>query len=247
MESTRNISFWEKNHPLSSLFEQLHEQLVPESGKAPTEQGEALRIVSNLCYEYANNGNMNAIEENWSQQEYEFEVEDEETGEIDWDVEYEDVLDDISIEEDYEEEINYLEETVPNISKEIYHLRDFMLDESKWNNYQYDQKEFDIYNNLIVRVLNWIEPSSVNISTPIEIAEEKSEVKYSRCLVKLTGTDGNAFSVIGTVTNALREHLRVINTPSETIASEIKALREEMMSGDYNNVLATAMRWVNVR
>jgi hypothetical protein len=51
--------------------------------------------------------------------------------------------------------------------------------------------------------------------------------------VQLTGSDGNAFAIIGKVKRAL---------PSD-VQAEFMA---EATSGDYNNVLATAMRWVNI-
>jgi len=60
------------------------------------------------------------------------------------------------------------------------------------------------------------------------------ETKFPNIEVQLTGTDGNAFSVIGKVKRALPSDVR-------------DEFMKEAMSGDYNNVLATAMRWVNVR
>lgn len=62
--------------------------------------------------------------------------------------------------------------------------------------------------------------------------------KYPDVHVRLTGTDGNAFAIMGTVARALRE----AGVPKE----EIDEYREESMSGDYDNLLRTAMRWVNV-
>lgn len=56
--------------------------------------------------------------------------------------------------------------------------------------------------------------------------------------VKLTGEDANAFAIMGRV---IRE-LRRAGVPSE----EIDRFRKEAMSGDYDNLLRTCMRWVNV-
>lgn len=62
--------------------------------------------------------------------------------------------------------------------------------------------------------------------------------KYPEIKVRLTGTDCNAFAVIGAVTHALRRaHV------SETERAQFQT---EATSCDYDNVLATAMRWVNV-
>ena len=63
-------------------------------------------------------------------------------------------------------------------------------------------------------------------------------IKYPDISVKLTGTDGNAFSIIGAVRRALRE--------AGVEQDEIDTFRKEATSGDYDNVLATAMRWVDV-
>lgn len=49
----------------------------------------------------------------------------------------------------------------------------------------------------------------------------------------LVGTDGNAFAVIGNVTKALK---RAGNSPEI-----VNAVRDEMMSGDYNHLLAVAL------
>lgn len=65
------------------------------------------------------------------------------------------------------------------------------------------------------------------------------DVKYPDVTVQLTGEDGNAFFIIGRIRQALRRH----GVPQE----EIEAFCEEAMSGDYNHVLNTAMRWVEVK
>lgn len=57
--------------------------------------------------------------------------------------------------------------------------------------------------------------------------------------VQLTGRDGNAFAVIGNVTNALKREARCDQ-------KEIDAFIEEATSGDYDHVLQTCMKWVNV-
>lgn len=64
------------------------------------------------------------------------------------------------------------------------------------------------------------------------------DIKYPNVKVRLTGTDGNAFMIIGNVQRALRQ----AKVPHE----ELELFREEAMSGDYDNVLQTCMRWVDV-
>lgn len=64
-------------------------------------------------------------------------------------------------------------------------------------------------------------------------------VKYPAIKVKLTGRDGNAFAIIGAVDKALR----AAKVPDE----ERKAFRDECMSGNYDELLQTCLRWVDVR
>lgn len=56
--------------------------------------------------------------------------------------------------------------------------------------------------------------------------------------VELTGHDGNAFMVLGRTEQALRR--------AGVDEDEITDYREEAMSGDYDHLLRTTMRWVNV-
>ncbi len=56
--------------------------------------------------------------------------------------------------------------------------------------------------------------------------------------VQLSGEDGNAFFIIGRVRKAMRN----ADIENETI----EAFSDEVMSGDYNNVLQTCMKYVEV-
>jgi len=67
----------------------------------------------------------------------------------------------------------------------------------------------------------------------------ENEVKYPNIKVKLVGTDGNAFALIGKVKQALRD--------KKVPVGEQKKFVEEAMSGDYDHLLATCCEWVNVR
>jgi hypothetical protein len=64
------------------------------------------------------------------------------------------------------------------------------------------------------------------------------EVKYPKIKVRLTGSDGNAFAIMGKVRQALRK--------AKVPESEIKEFTNLCMGGDYNHLLATCMTWVNV-
>lgn len=64
------------------------------------------------------------------------------------------------------------------------------------------------------------------------------EPKYPDIEVELTGTDSNAFAIMGKVVRALRR--------ARVPQSEIDEYQRESMSGDYDHLLQTAMAWVEV-
>lgn len=63
-------------------------------------------------------------------------------------------------------------------------------------------------------------------------------VKYPNIKVRLTGRDGNAFAILGAVQKALQS----AKVPKE----QIKEFYNEATSGDYDNLLQVAMKWVVV-
>lgn len=62
--------------------------------------------------------------------------------------------------------------------------------------------------------------------------------KYPDITVKLTGNDGNAFAIIGAVLRALRA--------AGVSDKERDEFQQDATSGDYDHLLQTAMRWVDV-
>ena len=62
--------------------------------------------------------------------------------------------------------------------------------------------------------------------------------KFPEIKVQLTGTDGNAFAIMGKVLGAMKR----AKVPLE----DIEACQDKMMSGDYDNLLRTAMEYVEV-
>jgi hypothetical protein len=62
--------------------------------------------------------------------------------------------------------------------------------------------------------------------------------RYPEITVELIGTDGNAFAVLGRVRRAL--------SAADVPHDEIRAFINEATAGDYEHLLATVMRWVNV-
>jgi len=65
-----------------------------------------------------------------------------------------------------------------------------------------------------------------------------SAIRYPEVHVRLTGTDGNAFSVMGRVSQALAR--------AGVDKEERDVFVAKATAGDYNHLLRTAMRWVDV-
>lgn len=62
--------------------------------------------------------------------------------------------------------------------------------------------------------------------------------KYPHIKVKLVGEDGNAFNLIGLVTNGLRS--------GGVSKADREAFIDEAMAGDYDHLLRTCITWVKV-
>jgi hypothetical protein len=62
--------------------------------------------------------------------------------------------------------------------------------------------------------------------------------KYPNINVRLAGNDSNAFAILAAVKKALYNN--------KVSPEEIKQFYDEATSGDYNKLLQTAMRWVEV-
>lgn len=63
-------------------------------------------------------------------------------------------------------------------------------------------------------------------------------MKYPEIQVQLSGNDGNAYAILGAVTNALKK--------AGVEKAERDAFLNEATQGDYDHLLRTAMRWVEV-
>jgi len=72
----------------------------------------------------------------------------------------------------------------------------------------------------------------------METTKGQNMTKYPDIEVDLIGRDGNAFAVLGNVKTALRR--------GGVEQVEIDEFMAEAMSGDYNHLLATVARWVEI-
>lgn len=72
--------------------------------------------------------------------------------------------------------------------------------------------------------------------------------KREKTKVQLVGLDGNAFSIIARVINALRNGLHEFyNLNTDEINKIIKEFKTEAMQISYDHLLQTVMRYVDVR
>ena len=78
---------------------------------------------------------------------------------------------------------------------------------------------------------------SFKISKREEVIGMNSE-PITSVKVNLVGQDGNAFSIIGAVTRAMRE--------AQIDEEIIKKYMAEATSGDYDNLLQTTMKYVEI-
>jgi hypothetical protein len=73
----------------------------------------------------------------------------------------------------------------------------------------------------------------------MEAGQVSLNPKYPDITVRLSQINGNAYSIIAAVTDALRR--------DGVGRDQIQAYKTEAMSGDYDNLLMTTMRWVETR
>jgi hypothetical protein len=68
--------------------------------------------------------------------------------------------------------------------------------------------------------------------------KNKTDVKYPGIKVRLTGQDGNAFVIIGRVLSAMKK--------AKVSQDDMDAFIAEAQSGDYDHLLQTCFKWVDV-
>jgi hypothetical protein len=64
------------------------------------------------------------------------------------------------------------------------------------------------------------------------------DIRHPEVHVELAGRDGNAYAIIGHVQRALRD--------AGVSGEEVSQFHAEATSGDYDHLLRTCMRWVDV-
>ena len=167
-------SYWDGNGAYQEEYHKLYSELVPVSGEASTVNGEMIRCVSRLTYDFFNNGNCNVLDIETKTETYdcstcngsgEVEEDDEEnegetievpcgdccgSGEVEEDSEE---IESITITEYYQNLINFLDLHLKN-KEPLKKLIEFLKDENKsYSRYEFNAQEKAIYNNLTDEVM----------------------------------------------------------------------------------------------
>lgn len=72
------------------------------------------------------------------------------------------------------------------------------------------------------------------------------KVRHPDITVQLIGRNGNAGAIMCAVVDAIRSAGREGDLTAAETRTSISEFRAEAMSGDYDHLLRTCMRWVNV-
>lgn len=80
----------------------------------------------------------------------------------------------------------------------------------------------------------------------VESMQNSVGPRYRQCHVRLEGTSPNAASIMMKVRRGLEEYLADQEYDPKDIEDVVAEFLKEAKSGDYDNVLQTAYRWVNV-
>lgn len=75
---------------------------------------------------------------------------------------------------------------------------------------------------------------------------DTSGPRYPDCHVTLTDSSANAVSIMMKVRRGLERYLRQQGSSTDEIRNITEEFMDEAQSGDYDNVLTTAFRWVDV-
>jgi hypothetical protein len=156
-------SYWAEDAEYAKFLMDKFDELVPAKGEADTIHGEAVRSLHRLVYEHCNNGNCNA-------QEVEYEEDDcnscDGTGYVNegTDDEYEcddccggtdyEAIAHYKVSEYYDKMLDFLSDTIPNISSEVEAVRDFIEDEFKYRDF--DDDSMHIYTVLGDKIAHFV-------------------------------------------------------------------------------------------
>ncbi|QQO98177.1 hypothetical protein Molly5_9 [Maribacter phage Molly_5] len=158
-------SYWAGCGSYNAELQKYMDELVPSSGPADSVEGELVRGLARLNYDYGNNGNCNVVQQEWETEEYscsscggsgECDTYEEEDEPEDCDAcggsgyEEEEVEGEITIGDYYQKFIDLILKTVPDISPEISNLTD--LYDRVGSSPTFEDAETNIFDRLIDKV-----------------------------------------------------------------------------------------------
>lgn len=149
-------SYWDETGAYQLDFDMLTKQLMPPNGEAETVNGELIRAVNRLYYEYCNNGNCNACEIEYGEEEVLNDIwcEEEEDYISEWELEEVEVGADVS--EFYMGFIDLIKQYV----KPAVEVMDKIIWFIRGNNYscnnQFSDENMALYDEMVDHVMFYI-------------------------------------------------------------------------------------------
>lgn len=161
-------SYWASNGAFQEEYDELYKKFVPQSGAAETLNGELIRSISRLFYEYCNNGNCNACDQKWGEEEYEcyacrgtgtMNDEDEEGNEIEVDgsgYESEEVILETNVSPFYGKMLELIQESVPGVQEDVSKVEKFIKRDLYNDSNQFSEQYMQMYNTLCDKVIFYV-------------------------------------------------------------------------------------------
>ena len=161
-------SYWNETGTFQKEYDELYKKHVPNSGASNTLNGELIRAISRLFYEYCNNGNCNACEQKWGEEEYTcgccngsgtMMSEDENEIEVDCDecygsgYETEEVIESTSVAPMYAQFLELIEKSVPSAKEDVTKVENFIEADLYNSSNQFSDENMKIYNDLCDKVI----------------------------------------------------------------------------------------------
>lgn len=151
-------SYWNSNGAFQKEYDELYEKHVPSSGAATTLNGELIRATSRLFYEYCNNGNCNACEQKWGEEERECHScnGDDEDCEECYGSGYttEEVIESTSVSPMYSQFLELIKKSVSSTKEDVGKVEKFIEDNNSSN--QFSDENMKLYNDLTDKVIYYV-------------------------------------------------------------------------------------------
>lgn len=153
-------SYWAETGVYQAEYEQLYKDMVEDSGASKTLNGELIRAISRLFYEYCNNGNCNAVDVEYYNEEvdcyacggegeYDYEECDECCGSG---VDYEEHQHQPEITDFYVNFLELIKWNVPNSFARVEEVEEVMLS----NENTFSDEDMDKYNKMCDTVIHYV-------------------------------------------------------------------------------------------